>query len=143
MKEILDKNLLFLSPELEKRKIEVHHNLDGKSLLLMADQSLLYRAFLNVLINAFQAIQDSGRIDVTVRETPGYYLVDIEDSGLGISLENLKRIFNPFFTTKEKGSGLGLSIVRKIIEAHHGSIDIESSEGKGTKVEISLPREGA
>ena len=143
LKEILEKNLLFLGPELEKRKIEVHHNLDGKSLLLMADHGLLYRAFLNVLINASQAIQELGSIDVTVREMPGHYLVDIEDSGLGISLENLKRIFNPFFTTKEKGSGLGLSIVRKIIEAHHGSIRIESSEGKGTKVEISLPREEA
>ena len=143
LKEILEKNLLFLGPELEKRKIEVHHNLDGKSLLLMADHGLLYRAFLNVLINASQAIQELGSIDVTVREMPGHYLVDIEDSGLGISLENLKRIFNPFFTTKEKGSGLGLSIVRKIIEAHHGSIRIESSEGKGTKVKISLPREEA
>lgn len=143
LKEILEKNLVFLSPELEKRKIDVHHNLDGRSLTLMADHSLLYRAFLNVLINASQAIQEAGRIDVTIREESGTYLIDIEDSGSGISGENLKRIFDPFFTTKEKGSGLGLAIVRKIIEAHHGSIHIESVEGKGTKVEISLPRDAA
>jgi two-component system sensor histidine kinase HydH len=143
LKEIIEKNLLFLSPELEKRKIEVRHNLDGKSLVLMADHGLLYRAFLNVLINASQAIQEGGRIDVTVREAPGHYRVEIEDSGLGISLEHMERIFSPFFTTKEKGSGLGLSIVQKIIEGHRGSISIESTEGKGTKVNISLPRQGA
>jgi len=143
LKEILEKNLFFLGPELEKRIIEVHHNLDGKSLVLMADRGLLYRAFLNILINAFQAIQDGGRIDVTVREVSDRYHVEIEDSGSGIRSENLNKIFNPFFTTKEKGSGLGLSIVQKIIEAHQGSVTIESTEGKGTKVEISLPRQGA
>jgi two-component system sensor histidine kinase HydH len=142
LKEIVEKNLLFLSPELEKRRIEVHHNLDGKSLVLMADHGLLYRAFLNVLINASQAIQDDGRIDVTVREEPDRYCAVIEDSGSGISVDSMKKIFNPFFTTKEKGSGLGLSIVHKIIEAHHGTINIESTEGKGTRVEISLPRQG-
>jgi two-component system sensor histidine kinase HydH len=143
LKEIVEKNLLFLSPELEKRKIEVHHNLDGKSLLLMADHSLLYRAFLNVFINASQAIQDGGRIDVTVREEPDHIRVMVEDSGEGIDLDSMKKVFNPFFTTKEKGSGLGLPIVQKIIEAHRGTISIESTEGKGTRVEISLPRQGA
>jgi len=142
LKEILEKNLVFLGPEMEKRTIEVHHNLDGKSLTLMADRGLLYRAFLNVLINSFQAIHDGGRIDVTVREMPGIYSVEIQDSGSGISSENLNKIFNPFFTTKEKGSGLGLAIVRKIIEAHNGSVTIESSQGEGTKVQISLPRQG-
>jgi len=143
LKEIIEKNLIFLGPELEKRKIELQHNLDGKSLALMADHGLLYRAFLNVLINASQAIDQAGRIEVKVLEEPGQYRVEIQDSGSGISEENMKRIFNPFFTTKEKGSGLGLSIVRKIVEAHRGSIRIESAEGKGTKVEISLPRQAA
>ena len=143
LKEIIEKNLIFLGPELEKRRIELQHNLDGKSLALMADHGLLYRAFLNVLINASQAIDQAGRIEVKVLEEPGRYRVEIQDSGSGISEENMKRIFNPFFTTKEKGSGLGLSIVRKIVEAHRGSIRIESAEGKGTKVEISLPRQAA
>jgi signal transduction histidine kinase len=143
LKEILEKNLIFLSPELEKRKIELLHNLDGKSLVLMADHGLLYRAFLNVLINASQAIDGAGRIEVQVLEEPGQYRVEIRDSGSGISQENMKRIFDPFFTTKDKGSGLGLSIVQKIVEAHRGSIRIESTEGKGTQVAISLPRHGA
>jgi two-component system, NtrC family, sensor histidine kinase HydH len=143
LKDILEKNLLFLSPELEKRAVTLHHNLDGRSLTLMADHGLLYRAFLNILINACQAIQDGGRIAVTVQEALKNYYVEIEDSGYGISLENMNRIYNPFFTTKEKGSGLGLAIVKKIIEGHQGSIAIVSAEGKGTKVKISLPRKGA
>jgi two-component system, NtrC family, sensor histidine kinase HydH len=143
LKDILEKNLLFLRPELEKNEVTVHHNLNGKSLTLMADHGLLYRAFLNILINAYQAVQEGGRIDVTVQEGSENYLVEIEDSGSGISIENMNRIFNPFFTTKEKGSGLGLAIVKKIIEGHRGSIRIESADGKGTKVKISLPRKGA
>jgi two-component system sensor histidine kinase HydH len=66
----------------------------------------------------------------------------MEVPGCGISEENADKIFNPFFTTKEKGSGLGLSIVRKIIEGHRGTIDIQSREGGGTKVEVQLPRKG-
>jgi two-component system, NtrC family, sensor histidine kinase HydH len=140
LKDILEKNLLFLSPELEKRGVAVHHNLDGRSWPLAADHGLLYRAFLNILINAYQAVQEGGRIGVTVQEASQNYYVEIEDSGPGVSVENMNRIFDPFFTTKEKGSGLGLAIVKKIIEGHGGSIRIESAEGNGAKVKISLPR---
>ncbi|UCF56930.1 MAG: hypothetical protein JSW15_00090, partial [Deltaproteobacteria bacterium] len=70
------------------------------------------------------------------------YRIEIEDTGCGISEENVNKIFNPFFTTKEKGSGLGLSIVRKIIEGHRGSVAIQSIEGEGTKVRVHLPRKG-
>jgi two-component system, NtrC family, sensor histidine kinase HydH len=143
LKDILEKNLLFLGPELQRRGVRLSHNLDGRSLTLMGDHGLLYRAFLNILTNAYQAVPDGGRIDVTVQEASANYYVTIEDSGSGISLENMNRIFNPFFTTKEKGSGLGLAIVKKIIESHQGFILVESAEGKGTKVNISLPRKGA
>jgi signal transduction histidine kinase len=76
-----------------------------------------------------------------VEKEKEHFRVKIEDTGCGIHQENLKRIFNPFFTTKDKGTGLGLSIVRKIIEGHKGTISIESHEGKGTRVEILLPRQ--
>jgi signal transduction histidine kinase len=142
LKEIIEKNLLFIAPELEKRKIEVSHNLDGKSVMITGDRGLLYRAFLNILINASQAIDNGGHIGVTLWEAPGLCRIEIEDSGSGIKPENIKKIFNPFFTTKEKGSGLGLPIVQKIVEAHNGSISVESTEGKGTRVKISLPRQG-
>jgi len=114
--EILRKNLSFLEPELEKR------------------------AFQNLLINAIQAMDDGGRIDIHVGEGNGNYLVAIRDSGCGISPENLRKIFNPFFTTKERGSGLGLSIVKKIVEGHNGRISIESRVNQGTRILVRLPR---
>ena len=140
LEEIIEKNLSFIRPELEKKGIQVQENLNGRSFRLRADHDLLYRAFLNILINAIHSLQDGGTIDIKVEEDRDAYRVEIEDTGCGISKENVDKIFNPFFTTKEKGSGLGLSIVRKIIEGHRGTIDIKSVEGQGTKVQVQLPR---
>jgi len=140
LSEILQKNLSFLQPELEKRGITIHSNLDGRSLKLQADQDLLYRAFLNIFLNAIQSVDDGGSINVTAEEDKDHYLVRIADTGCGISRKNLKKIFNPFFTTREKGTGLGLSIVGKIIEGHKGTIALDSKEGRGTEVKIRLPR---
>ena len=140
LEEIIEKNLSFIRPELEKKGIQVQDNLNGRSFRLRADHDLLYRAFLNILINAIHSMQDGGTIDIKVEEGRDAYRVEIEDTGCGISKENEDKIFNPFFTTKEKGSGLGLSIVRKIIEGHRGTIDIKSVEGQGTKVQVQLPR---
>ena len=120
----------------------VNDNLNGRSLELLADQELLYQAFLNILINAIQSMQDGGTIDIKVEEERNHYRIEVEDTGCGISEEHVNKIFNPFFTTKEKGSGLGLSIVRKIIEGHRGIVGIQSREGEGTKVKVQLPRRG-
>jgi two-component system sensor histidine kinase HydH len=142
LEEIIDKNLSFIGPELERKGIQVQDNLNGRSFKLRADHDLLYRAFLNILINAIHSMQDGGTIDIKVEETRDTYRIEIKDTGCGISTENVDKIFNPFFTTKEKGSGLGLSIVRKIVEGHRGTVGIQSSEGEGTRVEIQLPRRG-
>lgn len=140
LEDIIRKNLSFLQPELEKKGITVQDNLDGRSLKLKADDGLLYRALLNVFINAIQSMSNSGAIKVMVEEKIDHYRIEIEDAGCGISDEHKKKIFNPFFTTKERGSGLGLAIVKKIIEGHEGRIGIESKEGMGTKVLLYLPR---
>jgi signal transduction histidine kinase len=148
LNEILRKNILFLQPELDKKGILLHDNLGQRSLKLRADPQLLYRSFLNIFINAVQSMKNGGAITVTVEEEDDCYLVAIADNGSGISEENLSKIFNPFFSTKERGSGLGLSIVRKIIEGHRGEIWIERNqgdppdgEGPGTRVIIKLPKE--
>ena len=138
--EIIRKNISFLETELNKKGIKVRDNLEGRSLMIHADQERLYRALLNLIINSMQAIKESGEINIRVYEERGGYLVTIEDTGTGIDKENMKKIFNPFFTTKEKGSGLGLSIVRNIIEGHEGTITIESPAGLGTRVVIYLPK---
>lgn len=142
LEEIIDRNLSFLRPELDKKGIIINNgNLHGRSFIIKADPELLYRAFLNIFINAIQSMKDGGgTISIEIEEEKEDYRVEIQDTGIGISAENGKKIFNPFFTTKEKGSGLGLSIVKKIIDGHKGSIWIESEEEVGTSVFVTLPR---
>jgi two-component system sensor histidine kinase HydH len=140
LNEIIGKNMSFLAPELQKHGIKVYDNLDGRSYKLQADYDLLYRALMNIFINAIQSMDNSGSINIKIEEQKSWYRLEIEDTGKGIDRETIKKVFNPFFTTKEKGTGLGLAIVKKIIEGHKGSIEIDSGEGLGTKVTIYLPQ---
>jgi signal transduction histidine kinase len=140
LKEIIRKNLSFLTPELDKKDIVVRISQEDEPIKLKADEELLYRAFLNIFINAIQAMDHGGEILIGVEENRDHCLVKIRDTGCGIGDEKMSRIFNPFYTTKEKGTGLGLPIVKKIIEAHDGTISLESNAGEGTLVIVLLPR---
>lgn len=139
LREIIERNIKFLQPELEKKGIHVEKSFSDEPCKLMADREQLYRAFMNIFMNAIQCLNKNGIIKVKIEKGKDGYIIMIEDNGPGISRQNLDKIFNPFFTTKDKGSGLGLSIVKKIIDGHNGSIRIESLEGHGTKVIINLP----
>jgi two-component system, sporulation sensor kinase E len=108
--------------------------------LLMIDSSNLKKAIFNILQNSVEAINEGG--EITVRTSPsevGYLELVIRDNGCGIKREELKNIFNPFYTSKMSGAGLGLTIAYKIIQDHKGDISVESEEGKGTIVNIKLP----
>jgi two-component system sensor histidine kinase HydH len=141
LSEVIERNVTFLRPELDKKGVMVNNgDLSGRSYTIEADPGLLHRAFLNIFINSIQAMEDGGNITIRIEEQKENYRVEIQDTGIGIRDENLKKIFSPFFTTKEKGSGLGLSIVKNIIEGHKGKVWIESEEGVGTKVFLTLPR---
>jgi two-component system sensor histidine kinase HydH len=140
LEEIIGRLISFMQPELDKRGIKVNHDLNGRSLKLLADPELLHRAFLNILINAMESMEDGGGIAIRAERETDLYRVEFKDTGCGISEENASRVLEPFFTTKNKGSGLGLSIVKKIVEAHSGTIDIQSREGEGTKITVHLPR---
>jgi signal transduction histidine kinase len=142
LKDIIEKNLSFMQPELDRIGIKVRANIDGRPLKLMADQELLYQAFLNILINAIQSMENGGALDIKIEKERGLYRIEVQDTGCGISEELKNRVFEPFFTTKDKGSGLGLPIVKKIIEGHRGTVSIKSKEGEGTRVQIRLPRAG-
>jgi two-component system, NtrC family, sensor histidine kinase HydH len=140
LEEVVNKNISFLQPELKKRHITISHNIRGRSFKIKADPEMLYRVFLNIFVNAIQSMNDGGNLRVRIGEEKAHFIVEIEDSGCGIPPEQLKTIFNPFFTTKDKGSGLGLSIVKKIVEGHGGDIMIKSRRDTGTTVMIKLPR---
>jgi signal transduction histidine kinase len=100
---------------------------------------MLYQAFLNLLINSMQAMPQGGNIDVTIETGDDALWVYIEDEGDGVSASVMEKIWDPFFTTKEKGTGLGLGIVRNIIEAHDGMIRIDNRRQNGARVSVKFP----
>ena len=139
IKDIIDKNIAFISPQLEEQNIDIDLSLPPDLPPIMADPAMLYQAFLNILLNAVQANDEQGTISIVVQKRTQYIHILFKDSGDGIDETLLKKIWSPFFTTKDYGTGLGLGIVKNIINAHMGEIHIRNSELSGAIVEILLP----
>jgi signal transduction histidine kinase len=134
----------FVKPEFAKNRITVQNDLNPDLKPMNMDQNLLYRAFLNLFINAMQAMPDGGTLSISTSLSAlekKKVVIMIKDSGLGISKEKLAIIFTPFYTDKNRGTGLGLAIARNIIEEHNGSIAVESEPGKGTTFIITLAQQ--
>jgi len=108
---------------------------------LKADREYLRQTLLNLILNGLQAMPEGGTLALEATMLKGDFLISVTDTGTGIAPENLPRIFEPYFTTKSKGSGLGLSIARRIVEAHGGTITVSSEPGWGCRFQISLPIE--
>jgi signal transduction histidine kinase len=114
--------------------------LDATLPAIRADEELLRQAFLNIVQNACQAMPDGGTVTInTAREGHDLIRVSITDEGIGIPPENLEKIFRLYFTTKPEGSGIGLSIVYRIIQMHDGAIEVRSELGRGTTMTVRLP----
>jgi signal transduction histidine kinase len=113
--------------------------IDGDTPVVRADPVQIQRVLLNLFINAGQAMNGHGRIDVRISEGDGTCEIRIRDAGPGIPADVLERIFEPFFTTKHRGTGLGLPTARRIIENHGGVLTVECPETGGTEVAIALP----
>jgi nitrogen fixation/metabolism regulation signal transduction histidine kinase len=107
---------------------------------ISGDAEALRSVFNNLFINALQAMEtNGGNLSVTISPDSDFVKIDVADTGTGIPLENLPKIFEPYFSTKETGTGLGLAIVKRIVEDHSGKIEVESESGKGTRFSVSLP----
>ncbi len=139
VEEILEKNIAYLTPQMEEKDIHMIREIGEDLPEIMGDSAMLYQAFLNILINAFQALHNNGSITIRARHDAGTIIINFMDSGEGIPEGVLKKIWTPFFTTKDTGTGLGLGIVKNMIEAHNGSISISNIEAGGANVEINLP----
>jgi signal transduction histidine kinase len=139
VEEVLEKNIRYLSTEVKEQGYVIHENFASNLPEIMADSAMLYQAFLNILINAIQAMHDGGTINVEIRSTDSIVTILFEDEGCGIPGDLLEKIWTPFFTTKEKGTGLGLGIVKNIISSHAGSIKIENRLAGGAQVTVELP----
>ena len=111
----------------------------ASGLNVLGDPSGLEQLFLNLLLNAAEALPESGRARIEAEADGDMVLVRIEDDGPGIPRDVRERVFEPLFSTKEAGTGLGLTISRRIVEAHRGELDIRGADGGGTCVEVRLP----
>jgi PAS domain S-box-containing protein len=110
-----------------------------KDLRISSDLAFLRRSLSNLVSNAVQAMHNGGKLTVEVAAKDGKVIITVEDTGVGISDKVKPKLFTPLFTTKSKGQGLGLAVVKRLVEAQGGTIDFESVEGKGTKFTIQLP----
>jgi signal transduction histidine kinase len=141
---ILDGMILLISTEAKKKQIHIIKNYAANLPSVEIDREQIKQVFLNILLNAVDATPENGKITVKTRSftKPGgepYLQIEFTDTGHGIPKEHLEDIFNPFFTTKTTGSGLGLSISNQIIQDHRGYIDVESQLNKGTSFFVNLP----
>ncbi len=139
IQEVVEKNLTFLTSQIEEEGYLIKKKYQNSVPEIMADASMLYQSFLNILINAMQAMPEGGRIQIEISSNDSFVSVYFDDEGQGIPEDILEKIWDPFFTTKEKGSGLGLGIVKNIIEAHGGSIQVSNRDIRGARVTIELP----
>ena len=157
IEDIIDSTLFLVANQINKKQIKLKVEHQPNQPHIQGDKNLLQQVFLNIIINALDAMDEGGELKINVQwqqeeKTPsipedGIYcvprqnqiLIEISDTGPGISEEDLDNIFNPFFTTKSQGTGLGLSITHRIIEQHRGTISVDSHPGTGTTFIIALP----
>src|SRR5437762_1557867 len=108
-----------------------------------ADPDMLHRAFQNLVLNAMDAMPAGGTLTLRTSEHDGHVRIEVADTGKGLTHEECKRLFTPYYTTKQMGTGLGLAIVQSVISDHHGNISVTSEEGRGTTFRIDLPQRQA
>jgi signal transduction histidine kinase len=147
VQEVLAQSLVLIGAQAQQQGIELVAPHTNQRFQIMADVGQLKQVFLNLLLNALQAMPDGGRIETTVEEwheglTPvagRWVQIKIRDRGPGVPPDQLDKVFDPFFTTKRDGTGLGLSVCHGIVQRHEGEIDLRSEPGKGAEVTLRFP----
>jgi two-component system, sporulation sensor kinase E len=137
--QILMDAIALMRHQVEQNGIEIQEKLDSSTIYVEGNADQLKQAFLNLILNAIEAMPDGGRLYVRTSKSSRFGIIEIEDTGIGISEEIQDDIFDLYFTTKEKGTGLGLPIVARIVEFHRAGIDFETIEDEGTKFTVEIP----
>ena len=144
--QVVEETLALVEPQLKKARVTVETQLDSETSKVIGNSGRLQQVFLNLFINARDAMPDGGRLRVETRgpdsaSEEAMASVIVTDTGSGIDPQNLKKIFDPFFTTKaqNRGTGLGLAVSYGIIREHSGTMSVESTPGQGTSFRIALP----
>jgi two-component system sensor histidine kinase HydH len=139
IEDIIEKNISFLASQIKEQGYTIEKQYDNNLPEVTADSDMLYQAFLNILINAMQAMPKGGKINVKICSNGNAVEIFFEDQGEGIAEDILEKIWDPFFTTKSKGTGLGLGIVKNIIESHGGTVQITNGSVSGAEVTVRIP----
>lgn len=137
--EVIDSVLDFIAPEIIQKSIRILKSFDAKLPNCYLDRNTIKQALLNIILNAQQAMPKGGELIVRTNKDGEYILIDITDTGIGISQDKMEKIFQVYYSTKETGTGLGLPTTKKIIEDHKGTINVHSEHGKGSSFLIKLP----
>lgn len=136
--ELLDGLLFFLREEINQRGVNLQRRFQTVP-SIQIDENQFKQALMNIIRNALDAMNGGGELEITLANTPTQLLIRIRDSGVGIPPEAMAYIFDPFYSTKESGTGLGLPLTQQIVQEHGGSIAVESTPGQGTCFDIRLP----
>jgi len=134
---ILNETLEFLNNDFIEHRIEVTKNYHGAT-TIQGDSQQLKQVFLNLFLNSIQAMNGNGKLNISTSKTDSNFTIEIQDNGSGMSKETRDRLYEPFYTTKSSGTGLGLSVVKGIIKEHGGEVNIQSIEGQGTIIGIQI-----
>ena len=145
--QLVQEVLVLVAKDLQNHRVRLQTQLEPQPVMVEVNAGQLQQVLLNLIINARQAMEGGGQLHVQVRisSEPGLAEIVVRDSGHGIPAESLRKIFEPYFTTKtadtqgQGGTGLGLAMVREVIEAHQGRIRVESTVGQGTTFTLKLP----
>jgi signal transduction histidine kinase len=130
-----------VTPEAERRRITMKVDCPETLPEINADPGMLSQALRNLALNGCQAMPDGGNLTLSCRATSRRRVeIDVEDTGVGIPPENLGRIFDLYFTTKDQGSGIGLSMVYRIVQLHDGEVEVQSTPGRGTRFRLIFPQ---
>lgn len=140
MNALLQEIATLLQAEWQTKSVTLAVEADDRLPRLAGDDQMLRRAFMNLIVNACQAMPGGGRVTIaTEAETETMLRITIRDTGVGIPAEDVERIFRMYYTTNPDGTGIGLALVRRVVDLHHGSIEINSTVGQGTSVVVRLP----
>ena len=137
--QLLKRAIILIESDADLNRVEIKEHIDLKGTTVRGDEDRLTQVLLNIFLNSLQAMPKGGILTVSAEMAGKQLKIAVTDSGIGVKKEIQEKIFDPYFTTKNEGTGLGLSLSAKIIEDHQGTIAIESKEGNGTTVIISLP----
>ena len=136
----MEEILAFILPEAERQGVQLRSHLGPAMPQVDGDYLQLRQALLNLFINALQAMPDGGNIEVNASaSSTNEVQIVVKDNGCGIAPENLSKLFDPYFTTKIRGFGLGLTVVERIVQEHGGTIQVASEQGNGASFTIRLP----